>query len=132
MSFVTDPGTNEVISNDDDLEDQQKDTPASEKSSEPNVTEVQNKVIATRDNAIQEHHVDPNNTYNGNNSEVTTHKKTFNEKFNLADIPQEVINEILIGESQLHLKKTPFCNFINYHFRSHPFSSCCINNKHHI
>lgn len=107
ISFVltdTDPGTNEVISDDDvDEEGQQKDTPASEKTSEPNITEVQNKVITTRENAIQEHHVDPNNTEKANNSEVIPNKKTFNEKFNLADIPQEIINQILIGKSLVHL-----------------------------
>lgn len=92
-----DPGTNEVVSDDDDdeTEVQLKDTPVSE--STPNNTDIQNKVITTRDNGIQEHHVDSFNTQNAT-SDVTSDKKTFNEKFNLADIPQEIINQILIGK----------------------------------
>lgn len=124
-----DPGTNEVVSDDDEEEEeiQLKDTPASEAT--PNNTDIQNKVITTRDNGVQEQHVDPLNTQNS--SDVTSNKKTFNEKFNLADIPQEIINQILIGKSRDIFNMQNSILNAKY-FRPHLTNSRLINHKYHI
>lgn len=60
------------------------------------MTEAPNKVIATRDNAIQESQMNSSAVPNGNDSDFAVTPKVI-DHFDLADIPQEVINHILIG-----------------------------------
>ncbi|XP_063700935.1 chaoptin [Culicoides brevitarsis] len=94
--YDDDMGINDVLTDDDEPEVQQKDTPSNDSRPQMNDTDIQNKVITTRENGLgtQEQHVD---TENDTNDQDVTERKTFGERFNLADIPQEVINQILIG-----------------------------------